>query len=166
MLNPESRRVACGGRLAAPIGPVTSGKSTENEYESEYFSQSANSPAQGLSLEPPFVRGDVRFVELCFVLFVLWRHPGGVPSSSSSYDFSGGFLCTQDTKVSSKYRQKTRNSPALCIDPRLVALSVRFADFYCCCLPCPRSTGRVYCGHYQIASDRNLWFRQKSRTIP
>ena len=37
-----------------------------------------------------------------------------------------------------------------------VALSVRFADFYCCCLSYPRPTGRVRCGHYRIGAIETL----------
>ena len=48
------------------------------------------------------MRGDPCFLEFCFVLFGLRCRPGGVPPSSSSYDFSGEFLSPQNTKVSTK----------------------------------------------------------------
>ena len=111
-----------------------------------------------LSVEPPFVHGDASFREVVLLFFFALRESSGGVSRRCRRRMTSRceFLCTGEHESERKYHQKAGNFTALSIDPRLVALSVRFADFCCCCLPCPRTTSRVRCGHYRLGATETV----------
>ena len=55
-----------------------------------------------------------------------------------------------------KDRQKTEESCAFSVDPRLAALSVRFADFCYYCLSSVHTTSHVRSGHYQVNATETI----------